>query len=78
MLLGHFMSNFLACTVCHEVVIKGIDREIKVRAKVILVRDDHTYAVCKGCGTELEIPFKFDTDLAKSLASTGPRLYLQK
>jgi RNase P subunit RPR2 len=72
------MNNFLACTICHEVVLKGIGEEIKVRAKVILVRKGHTYAVCKGCGSELEVPFRFDLDLAKSLAQTDPRLYLKK
>lgn len=73
------MSNFLACTSCHEVVVKSIDGEVKVRAKVILVRDGHTYAVCKGCNTELEIPLTYDSTLAKSLAqTTGPRLYLKK
>jgi len=73
------MSSFLACTNCHEVVVKSMNNEIKVRAKVILVRDDHTFAICKGCNAELEIPFSFDPELAKSLANTsGPRLYLKK
>ncbi len=72
------MSSFLACKNCHEVVVKGMGTEIKIRAKVILVRDEKTYAVCKGCGTELEVPFRFDVDLAKSLAQSEPRLYLKK
>jgi len=59
-------------------VVKSVDGEVKVRAKVILVRDDVTFAVCKGCGEELEIPLKFDEKLAKSLVnSRGPRLYLR-
>jgi RNase P subunit RPR2 len=72
------MNSFLACTNCHEVVVKGMGAEIKVRAKVILVRDGCTYAVCKGCDTELEVPLRFDIDLAKSMAQSGPRLYLKK
>ncbi len=73
------MASFLACANCHEVVVKGLHEEVKVRAKVILVRDDKTYAVCKGCGEELEVPLRYDQDLAKALPLTnGPRLYLKK
>lgn len=73
------MRSFLACTNCHEVVIKSVNDEIKVRAKVILVRDNQTLAVCKGCDAELEIPLTFDAALAKSLAyGAGPRLYLKE
>lgn len=73
------MTNFLACTNCHEVVVKSMNDEVKVRAKVLLVRDDRTYAVCKGCDSELEVPLVFDMSLAKSMVNTaGPRLYLKK
>lgn len=72
------MSSFLACTKCHEIVVKGMGSEIKVRAKVLLVRDSHTYAVCKGCGSELEVPLRFDEQMAKSLSKSEPRLYLKK
>jgi len=72
------MSNFLACMKCHEVVVKGMGAEIKVRAKVLVVREGRTFAVCKGCNTELEVPLRFDLDLAKSLSQTEPRLYLKK
>lgn len=72
------MSSFLACSNCHEVVLKGMDSEIKIRAKVILVREDSAFAVCKGCDAELAIPLRFDQDLAKSLSQAEPRLYLKK
>lgn len=72
------MSDFLACKSCHEVVIKSIGTEIKIRAKVLLIRDGNTFAVCKGCNAELAVPLRFDLDLAKSLLQSGPRLYLKK
>jgi RNase P subunit RPR2 len=75
------MSSFLACTNCHEVVVKSMNNEVKVRAKVILIRGNSTFAVCKGCDTELEVPLKFDLELAKSMTvedARGPRLYLKK
>jgi RNase P subunit RPR2 len=72
-------ASFLACSNCHEVVIKSVGADIKVRSKVLIAKDTGVYAVCKGCGVELEVPFKFDRDLAKSLSATsGPRLYLKK
>lgn len=72
------MIRFLACTKCHEVVVKGIGTEIKVRAKVLVVRDGSTFAVCKGCGSELAVPLRFDEGLAKSMSHSEPRLYLKK
>lgn len=71
--------TFLACSTCDEVVIKGMDSEMKIRAKVIIVKDGAVMAVCKGCNTELQIPLKVDNDLAKSLAKKAePCLYLKK
>jgi RNase P subunit RPR2 len=73
------MASFLACENCHEVVVKGLHDEVKVRAKVILIRDDKVLAVCKGCDAELQVPLKYDEALAKALPMTsGPRLYLKK
>lgn len=56
-----------------------MNEEVKVRAKVLLVRDDRTYAICKGCDSELEVPLVFDMNFAKSMVNAvGPRLYLKK
>lgn len=51
---------------------------MKIHAKLILVKGDDVYAVCKGCGSEIPIPMKVDTDVAKSISKKSePRLYLQ-
>lgn len=44
----------------------GVD---KIRAKVVLVRDDGVFAVCKGCGAEVKVPLQ---------KSSGPRLFTRK
>ena len=71
---------FLACSRCHEVVMKSVtDHQQKIRTKVLVINGDEISAVCKGCGTEIPVPLKLDIELAKSLATRGePRLYLKE
>lgn len=75
------MNNnvFLACSKCHELIIKSVDGQLKLRSKIILISEDETAkAVCKGCNTEIPIPLKLDTDMVKSMAQEGsPKLYLK-
>ena len=72
-------TNFLSCTVCNEVIIKGFNKEVKIRAKVILVKENNTFAVCKGCDSEILLPLVYDLELAKSMAtSCKPKLFLKK
>jgi RNase P subunit RPR2 len=73
-------THFLACSNCHEVVMKNVDSSTqKIRSKVLVIQNDVVFAVCKGCGVEIPIPLKVDLELAKSLIknTTGPRLYLK-
>lgn len=71
--------KFLACSNCHELVIKGMgDNQQKIRTKVILIKNNAVMAVCKGCGSEIPIPLTFDVELAKSLfQKEEPRLYIK-
>ncbi len=75
-------ESFLACSVCDEIVLKSLNNQIKLRAKVVLVKDDKVLAICKGCDSEIQVPFCLDYDLAKSLSKSDglenfPRLYLK-
>lgn len=74
------MSNtvFLACSNCHEMVIKSVGGELKLRTKIILISEKGgARAVCKGCNTEIPIPLVLDTEMVKSMAKGNtPRLYL--
>jgi RNase P subunit RPR2 len=70
---------FLACANCHEMVIKSVNGEIKMRTKILLLSEEKgARAVCKGCGEEIPIPVKLDVDIVKSLAKEkSPPLYLR-
>lgn len=70
----------LSCTKCDATVIKSVNGELKIRSKVIVVRNGQTHAICKGCDSELRIPLVVDEGLFKSLANQKeePRLYLKK
>lgn len=74
------MDSFLACSECEEVVIKSVGAETKIRSKVLVVRDNTMYAVCKGCSSEIPVPLKLDSEMVKSISSQRqePRLYLKK
>lgn len=49
--------------------------ESKIRSKVIVVRDDKVYAVCKGCDSEVQIPLSFNQN---ALNTRNPALILGK
>lgn len=72
-------SVFLACSNCHEMVIKSVNGVIKVRTKILLLSEDkEALAVCKGCGEEIPIPVKLDVEMVKSIAKAkSPPLYLR-
>lgn len=68
----------LNCSKCDSQILKSNGDSVKLRAKVIVVKDDATFAVCKGCNSEIQVPFVLDEALAKSIAINEPRLYLSK
>lgn len=68
----------LCCAKCGEIVLKSMaDDSAKLRAKVIVFRDDSAFAICKGCGTELQIPVAIDTKQMAQI-SKSLRLYIRK
>lgn len=75
---GLTSTVFLACSNCHEMIVKSVGGELKLRTKIILISEDKgARAVCKGCNTEIPIPLNLDTDMVKSMAKGNtPRLYL--
>jgi RNase P subunit RPR2 len=72
-------SVFLACSKCHEMMIKSVNGELKLRTKILLLSEEKgSRAVCRGCGEEIPIPVKLDTEMVKSLAKdSSPPLYLR-
>ena len=66
----------LSCKSCGEVIMKsrGSDEQV-VRSKVVILKGNRAYAVCKGCNEEIPLPLKSDAPAASSL---GPELYLDR
>ena len=69
--------DYLLCCPCGEVIVKDNGYEAKVRSKVLVVKGDTTYAVCKGCGDDVAVPLQLDHSVMKSLRS-NPRLFINK
>jgi len=59
---------------CNEIVMKSTnDGVAKIRSKILLLRDNKAYAVCKSCNQEVQVPLTIDRE-----AVLGPRLILSK
>lgn len=59
-------------------MLKSSSEGIKLRSKVVLFKAEGTFAVCKGCGTEVPVPVVADMSLVKSIVSTKKlRLYVK-
>lgn len=70
------MDQLLLCAKCDEVIVKSNGSSTKIRSKVIIIRDDSTFAVCKGCGTDLELPVTLE--IKQSVSKAISRLYIKK
>lgn len=71
------MNHLISCK-CGEVIVKSLEADTKIRAKVVLIREDDAYAVCKSCNAEVKIPLRLDTDMLKSMSEHRPvRLYIR-
>lgn len=72
------MNHLISCS-CGEVIVKSLDADTKVRAKIVVFRDEESFAVCKACNSEVKIPLRLDTDMLKSMSaeSRPVRLYIR-
>lgn len=67
------MNHLILCR-CGEVLVKGLDADVKIRAtKIILFKDNVAFAVCKSCNTEVPLPLKLDPDMLKSMSADTKR-----
>lgn len=72
------MNDALCCSACGEVIVKSVAGVIKVRSKVLILNEDSATAVCRGCGTDIPIPLKYDNGMMKSVMQTKKlRLYVK-
>ena len=58
---------------CSEVIVKSRGDEEVVRAKVLIIKGENVYAVCKKCNAEVQLPLKKSNDGSVDL---GPKLWL--
>ena len=70
------MTQFLFCPSCGEVAVKESALEAKVRGRVLVIKGENAFTICKGCSKEVRVPIKFDHTLMKSLHSSQPRLFI--
>ena len=43
---------------CSELILKSMNGTSKVRAKILVIKDDSVYAICKSCSSEVKVPLK--------------------
>lgn len=57
---------------CSEIILKSESSVAKIRSKIMIMRDDGVYAVCKSCNAEVAVP------LVRVIPDVGPPLILRK
>lgn len=68
----------LCCSSCGDVVIKSSNDGTKIRSKVLVLNEQGAFAVCKGCGKDIQVPLKLDDVVMKSIAaSENLKLYVK-
>lgn len=65
------MNHVVYCT-CGEVIVKSLLDDTKIRAKVLIMRGNAAFAVCKGCDQEVQVPLQLDNDMLKSMVDQQP------
>ena len=43
---------------CDEIIVKSEGGIAKIRSRIMIVRHDKVYAVCKSCGVEVAVPLQ--------------------
>lgn len=72
------MTQVLLCPHCDEVIVKSLGpSNMKIRGKLLLVKNSQVYTVCKRCDRDVLIPLKVDDDMMKSL-NGRVKLYVDK
>lgn len=64
------MSHLIHCS-CGEVIVKAIGSDTKIRAKILVFKEEAAFAVCKSCDSEVQVPLSLNEDMLKSLSSAS-------
>jgi len=67
------VNHLISCK-CGEVILKSMNGVIKLRSKIVVFKNGQSFVICKGCGKELPIPIKIDSNTLNK--SRNPKLFL--
>lgn len=71
------MDRVQHCPRCSGVLVKSLGDEVKIRGKVLIIKDDQCHVVCKNCNAEVPINMRVNQEeLTKSLSPLP--LYINK
>ena len=59
----------LKCPKCAEIIMKSTDGDLKVRCRVMVIKGNEVFSICKGCNSEVKVPLILDA---------GPPLILDR
>jgi len=68
------MNHLIHCQ-CGEVIVKSLNADTKIRAKIIVLKNNAAFAVCKSCNSEVKVPLLLDENMLKSMTAK-PKLYI--
>lgn len=72
------MQHLINCT-CGQQMVKSVEGRTKIVAKIVVITDDRTFAVCKSCDKEVAVPLILDMPLLKSMSkpTVPPRHFIR-
>lgn len=47
---------------CSEIIVKSTGDTSKIRSKILIVRGEKVFSICKGCNSEVEVPLEVSKD----------------
>lgn len=68
------MNHLFKCPHCPEVMVKSQGDVTKIRPKILIIKEDGTYGVCKGCSSEVKLPMTITLEKEKV---THPPLFIK-
>ncbi len=64
---------------CKDLILRSNkEDEVTVTNKVVVTKGSRVFAVCSGCGEEVELPMDYRPDKAIERPKTSPKLYIAK
>lgn len=67
-------NHLFKCPNCPEVMVKSQHGATKIRSKIMILKDDGVYGVCKGCNSEVKLPVTVTVEGEKT---SNPPLFVK-